>query len=631
MSAQLARGLTVPSVLLWASFAAAATPDHDPCDGDDPPAKGPRRHALLVGIGAYDAVVTDDPWRPLAGPTYDLEDMAALLRDRGFRVKCLFDAEATRKNILGAFERLLVKPIRPRSKDFAVFYFAGHGQQIPDDQHRDESDGLDEALVPYDHLGMSDHRQHIRDDEIGALARRVPHEQLLIILDTCHSGTANRSEVRTRGDGPRNPPVLEPPISDEMAPLSDYARDEVLLSAGAPHESVVELDTEGNGRITGAFTHALVEVLNTSYAPLTYRDLIDAVRSRISADPRADQTPTLYGDGRRRVFGRESLQRTPGFAARLEGDTWVVEAGRIHGLRRGSLLWWHHGARARPERPTDPQLILEEVGTTESRAVWLTSAGPRPKALGSGRAYLFEQPRPMLRVSTDVLAEPLAEALSGLPDIVVTPARVWDVAVRRHTTGDGVRYALESVSGEPIGLPIRRGQPMARFVASKDPDYVVKVLARGLAAHLARLRLTSIAGPTTEAQSALMEIEWSGARVDPDFGNCVGTGAPERAVGSCADIWVTPDKRGFGYLYVVEADGSISLQKEKHLSDGRQRLVRTTPDVPGTTLYALALSPIELRHPETLAHDAFAGLSKGEVSLAPVQLIVRELRVRSAP
>jgi len=171
------RNRRVEIVNLGASPVAAARP-------------APGRRALLIGIDAYQAV------SPLSGPANDAGDMAAFLVQRaGFRpddLRMLLDAEATRDNILAAIEAWLIDGTQPG--DDALLYFSGHGFQQPDTDG-DESDSLDETLVPVDARVDAGRvvRGMITDDEIAALLDRLADRRTYVVVDACHSGTSTRA------------------------------------------------------------------------------------------------------------------------------------------------------------------------------------------------------------------------------------------------------------------------------------------------------------------------------------------------------------------------------------------------------------------------------------------------------
>lgn len=80
------------------------------------------------------------------------------------------------------------------------------------DDNGDETDGLDEALIPYDaprryQKGVYVGEKHLRDDELGSLLDDIRKKTgdkgtVTLALDACHSGTADRDkgdDVYVRG------------------------------------------------------------------------------------------------------------------------------------------------------------------------------------------------------------------------------------------------------------------------------------------------------------------------------------------------------------------------------------------------------------------------------------------------
>ena len=162
---------------------------------DDPaPPRGDR--ALLIGINDH----ADSELRDLRGAVNDVHNMRGLLTgylgfDAG-QIRLLTDAQATRAGILREIRDWLVAGTRPGAR--ALLYFAGHGY-YQTDTNGDETDGLDEALVPHDARVESADSDPMRvanlilDDEIGALFRELADRQTYLIVDSCHSGTITRS------------------------------------------------------------------------------------------------------------------------------------------------------------------------------------------------------------------------------------------------------------------------------------------------------------------------------------------------------------------------------------------------------------------------------------------------------
>lgn len=73
-----------------------------------------------------------------------------------------------------------------QSGDSLVFFYSGHGSQVPDFDG-EEADGFDESLCPVDYHTEG----KILDDEINAtIVRPLPYgAKLHAIIDTCRSGT----------------------------------------------------------------------------------------------------------------------------------------------------------------------------------------------------------------------------------------------------------------------------------------------------------------------------------------------------------------------------------------------------------------------------------------------------------
>ena len=110
---------------------------------------------------------------------------------RNFTV--LTDENATRDHLIAALNQL-VQVTGPA--DTVYFHYSGHGSQVQD-VNGDETDGLDETIVPQD--GRSVGVRDIVDDELDAIFSRLRARSAVIVLDSCHSGTGTRAlEFGTR-------------------------------------------------------------------------------------------------------------------------------------------------------------------------------------------------------------------------------------------------------------------------------------------------------------------------------------------------------------------------------------------------------------------------------------------------
>jgi len=125
------------------------------------------RHALLVGIGQYPK---ESKW-PKLHADEDAKKLFKEFRKLGFlegNIKMLLNENATHDNI-----RLSLKKLADQAEpeDQIVIYLGGHSQQITDISN-EETDGKDEAFVPYDAFPkykgeFYEGKSHLLDDELA--------------------------------------------------------------------------------------------------------------------------------------------------------------------------------------------------------------------------------------------------------------------------------------------------------------------------------------------------------------------------------------------------------------------------------------------------------------------------------
>lgn len=142
--------------------------------------------AILCGINNYKSQ-TD-----LRGCINDIEKISRLLvKNFAFEtanIHKLTDDRVTKANIKKEWRWLLEGA---KSGDRLVFHFSGHGSYVPDDEN-EEGDGYDEITCFYD-MDFYNSETFFRDDEWDKAIQQVPSGvQLIVIMDTCHSGTGTR-------------------------------------------------------------------------------------------------------------------------------------------------------------------------------------------------------------------------------------------------------------------------------------------------------------------------------------------------------------------------------------------------------------------------------------------------------
>jgi metacaspase-1 len=145
------------------------------------------KYAFLVGINEYaDPSITD-----LGGCVNDVSDMGDTLVACGFPYENIVirtDSRATREAILSGLQWLVSDTMEG---DTLVFYYSGHGSQVPTWNDEGEVDGKDEILCPHD-MSFED-EIYVRDNDVRDIIQGLPEGRSLeLILDSCHSGTMSR-------------------------------------------------------------------------------------------------------------------------------------------------------------------------------------------------------------------------------------------------------------------------------------------------------------------------------------------------------------------------------------------------------------------------------------------------------
>jgi hypothetical protein len=153
-----------------------------------------KNRALLIGISDYSPQYN---WNTISG-TNDIDLIKGVLK--GFSVKELRNENATYKNIIKEFERLIQQS---KPADIVYIHFSGHGQPV-EDYDGDEADGWDEAFVPYDAgekyiQGVYEGDKHFIDDTLNGLLEQLrvklgPSGALYVVMDACHAGEQFRGE-----------------------------------------------------------------------------------------------------------------------------------------------------------------------------------------------------------------------------------------------------------------------------------------------------------------------------------------------------------------------------------------------------------------------------------------------------
>ena len=232
------------------------------------------------------------------------------------QIRVIEDEAATLAGVRRAFEDWLIDAVGPG--DRALFYFSGHGYHVPD-RDGDEPDSRDEVLVMHDYAGTREALTNVLvDDEMNALLDRLRTDEVLVFLDSCHSGTATMSSSARNwsyfdGDDDRGQPVTR------RGP-GGGAR---YMALGAARDEEESLGT-GEGAF---FTRGVLAAVRESVAtdrPLTMNTIREVASTEIlrlharAATSYPIHEPVLTGDLTRADHDlRRRAVRTPPFSHRL--------------------------------------------------------------------------------------------------------------------------------------------------------------------------------------------------------------------------------------------------------------------------------------------------------------------------
>ena len=338
----------------------------------------PDLYALLVAIDTYPEGI-----RSLAGCVNDLNGIENVLTGRfggdTLHLHKLTNADATRDKVIEAFR---VHLGQAKKRDVALFFYAGHGSQVPTGGlfPTIEQDRLNESIVCHD--SRLPGKLDLVDKDIATLIREVTAKgvHLTTIFDSCHSGSVTRGDKDDAKGTDGLPTVMErrlekrPDAQPAGAYLSDPAEMDAAfpaasrsITSAAPGAATLTLTTSigfvpdetgthvllaacednqsakeyfAGGARQGAFTYFLTQTLRTAAEPLGYRELMQLVRERMWGRV-AEQTPKLESSGGDRILDDVFLGLTPapladyGMVRQSDEGVWTVTSGSLLGIAEG--------------------------------------------------------------------------------------------------------------------------------------------------------------------------------------------------------------------------------------------------------------------------------------------------------
>jgi hypothetical protein len=253
--------------------------------------------SVHVGLNAVDPRHYGGWVGRLAACEFDAEDMKGVADLMHYQSTLLLTADATREAVINAIKDAAS---RLASGDIFFLTYSGHGGQVPD-VNGDESDLQDETWCLYD--------GQLIDDELANLWSTFQAGTRIIVLsDSCHSGTATRDMVR---DAVHSGQSGRFRVMPDEAAARTYRTNRVfyddiqrnLPAKPAPVTATVRLisgcqdnQLSRDGVANGAFTGRLLAVWSGGRFDGDYADF----HHKIVMGMPPDQTPNLF------VFGADN-------------------------------------------------------------------------------------------------------------------------------------------------------------------------------------------------------------------------------------------------------------------------------------------------------------------------------------
>ena len=317
------------------------------------------KHALIIAIGDYDRSATG--WSAISSKN-DIPLIKTALMGQGFEEKniaILEDQDADKLGIINALDDLY-KSVD--DDDYVVIHYSGHGQQISDNENRDEIDGLDEALVsikaPSKYMAGENYtgEEHLRDEELGSYIDKIRGKvgkegQVLVILDACHSGTGTRGISQVRGgEGPLIIPGesgIEDGEEEKGFGMSETSKSRgdseniapFVLFAGSKFDEPNYETKDENGNGVGSLSFALAKSFSEINTNSTYSSVFARILE-IMSDIAPKQTPMIEGDINYKVFNGEVVEQEYYYLIdRLESENSIsITGGNVTGVSVGDKV-----------------------------------------------------------------------------------------------------------------------------------------------------------------------------------------------------------------------------------------------------------------------------------------------------
>jgi metacaspase-1 len=286
--------------------------------------------SLHLGLNAVDPAHYEGWSGPLAACEFDARDMAALARSRRMTPTVLLTSESTRERVLKAIRAAARKL---KKGDLFFLTYSGHGGQVKDVSGDEaEQDKQDETWCLFD--------AELIDDELHyELSRFAAGVRILVLSDSCHSGTVTRAgppltdPARPNARSRAMPPAIAQRVYEAHKDFYDGLQNDVERRAGkataadpdaaldkvavSPRLTAIvknfkpaailisgcqDNQTSMDGDRNGAFTEQLLRVWSNGAFRGNYAQFHAAIKAGLPAT----QTPNFFVLGPAGRFARQT-------------------------------------------------------------------------------------------------------------------------------------------------------------------------------------------------------------------------------------------------------------------------------------------------------------------------------------
>jgi hypothetical protein len=267
--------------------------------------------SLHIGLNAVDPASYGAPFE-LNACEADARDMSRIAKARGAKTKLLLTADATCDAVL---EAISAAGSELESGDLFFLTYSGHGGQVQDVDGDEEDDQLDETWCLFD--------TQLRDDDIStALAKFAEGVRILMLSDSCHSGTVSRGIALERDEkldtssAAREKRLPLDATKREFAKhANQYQAREVVPQSAVQATGVLisgcrDNQTSQDGDVNGAFTAAFLTAWGDDGFEGSHTELHEAVKKTLHEEE-YEQVPNLQTVAKDDDAYLEFLQQRP--------------------------------------------------------------------------------------------------------------------------------------------------------------------------------------------------------------------------------------------------------------------------------------------------------------------------------